>query len=249
MISKIIEKIKAFLSRNSGHMYLYSGIASISLLFIFGSSLNHALREDSLLAVMILLALCSYGGYGIIRGLFEISGEEKRERDKNYSSYLDPQWRKENPILAEQIAREKAKEYERSIGPAVVLPAVEFGYIQRLSYGYFWNRGYADSAGGFDVRCKIRNIGTRMIKYVNITLVAFNAVGDKCYSRINNTTEVNCQFTGPLMVDVTTDWNYWEHLWYDINPSRVFVQEIRVEFMDGKKQIIDATGNVQYFGD
>ena len=194
-----------------------------------------------------------FGIAGIFAGAIIQSGknQEKREQlEREWErQYSNLQWRKENPDKARVIEEKRRREHMKQHGPAVSINNLQAGYFDhgtayRASHWSPW----ANPAGGWSVRYKISNIGARTVKYVTITFAAYNAVGDKCYCRTHNRKDAICQFTGPLNAGCSTDWMLNENLWYDIAMSRVSVEHVYVEFMDGKSQDIYKDGKVENHG-
>lgn len=94
-----------------------------------------------------------------------------------------------------------------------------------------------DSAGGFDVQIKIKNIGTKTIKYVTLFMVPYNAVGDVVACEVRREAERNVRFTGPLASDKTTG-GWWNNAWYNTSIKGAVITKAVVEYMDGTVETI-----------
>ena len=190
---------------------------------------------------------------GIIAGFsmleqdkIEVKKDEEAEWNRMYN---DAEWRKNNPVKAAIIEEKRKREDLKWNGPAVSIRNIQAGYFDPGSAyrASSWNT-WANAAGGWSVRYKIVNIGARTIKYVYITFAAYNAVGDKCVCRVRRQADATIKYTGPLSPGCETGWTMGENQWYDISMSRVAVEHIYVEFMDGKSQDIAKNGAVTNHG-
>lgn len=230
-----------------GSLVLWCGI--FGLIFPLISAFVIPRSWDSKFLGYVIAFLFLVGIVCTVSGLCIRDNEKEELEDEWARKYSNPQWRNENPDKAAVVEANKKREYLRQNGAAVSINNLQAGYFDRGSAyrASSWSP-WANSAGGWSVRYKISNTGARTIKYVTITFVAYNAVGDKCYCRTHNRTDAICKFTGPLNAGYSTDWLLNENLWYDIAMSRVSVEHIYVEFMDGKSQDIYKDGKVENHG-
>ena len=211
---------------------------SFIFVFIFPSSWDDV-------ALVFGFLLLFFGGIAlIIYGILLIKVRRKQRYAEWEELYSDPQWREDNPRKAAAVEKNRHREHMRWYGPAVKIHNLQPGYMDNSGIWFVT----ANYAGGWSVRYKIANIGARTIKYVTITLAAYNAVGDKCYCRTQRWTDVRCRFTGPLYQGRTTDWLQNDNLWYDIAMCRPAVEHIHVDFMDGSSQDIYKDGTVENHG-
>lgn len=98
------------------------------------------------------------------------------------------------------------------------------------------SRSNPNSAGGVDLFIGFRNISDKVIKYVTFTVTPYNSVGDKAYCDIRDESTMRLQDTGPYKKGEGLAGNYnwyWENTWYNWNISKLELNEIFIEYMDG----------------
>ncbi len=100
-----------------------------------------------------------------------------------------------------------------------------------------WDSG-PNSAGGVSVKCNIKNLDERTIKYAYFEFVPYNAVGDLAPCTIRRKSAMNCKFTGPLAKDQAMYGIMWENCWYNSTISKVLLTKVLVEYMDGTTESI-----------
>lgn len=103
-------------------------------------------------------------------------------------------------------------------------------------YLYDFGLWDVDSAGGVEPHAWIVNPNpTDAIKYVNMTLRMFNAVGDPVRSSIGNQSTFAIQFTGPLTNEDGPKHANWGPVGYNHSASCLQVETVSIVFMSGKK--------------
>ncbi len=91
-----------------------------------------------------------------------------------------------------------------------------------------------DSAGGVSPRFEINNVSDRRIKYVNVTLVPFNAVGDVATNTIGGSGQFTTSLVGPIEVGAKGVYDYrGSPPHYNRTTRCIEVRRVVVEFMDG----------------
>lgn len=93
-----------------------------------------------------------------------------------------------------------------------------------------------NSAGGVDVDFAVKNLDPRRtIKYLTLTVVPYNAVGDAVRSRIDGKSAATLRFTGPLAPGTTESYAGWSTVWYNATISCIALRRMEVEYMDGSR--------------
>ena len=93
-----------------------------------------------------------------------------------------------------------------------------------------------NSVGGVELYAVFTNPNTTVaIKYINMQLTLFNAVGDILRSDIGRTTTAGISFTGPLDHAAEERNAYWGPIWYNSTGHCVAIQSLSIEFMNGKR--------------
>lgn len=103
-----------------------------------------------------------------------------------------------------------------------------------------------NSAGGVSARYSLRNISAKPIKYITLSLIPYNAVGDIVKSSIGGKTLVLAEFTGPL---ATMEFTYptWNNLWYNQTLRCVQLEGIEIIYMDGEIKKIEKSNIGEVF--
>jgi hypothetical protein len=95
---------------------------------------------------------------------------------------------------------------------------------------------YPNSVGGVDVEFAVKNLDPRRtIKYLTLTVVPYNAVGDAVRSSIDGKSAVRLRYTGPLASGKTESYAGWSTVWYNATISCVELRRMEVEYMDGSR--------------
>lgn len=88
-----------------------------------------------------------------------------------------------------------------------------------------------NSADGVDYSVVLKNTGSETIKYVTISVAAYNSVGDPVACEITNESTKSCRITGPLdprqSASVTFDC-----VWYNPTVSYPVIDAITIQYMD-----------------
>lgn len=217
----------------------------LGIIFVFFSWTPLFLNWGTDVEVLLMICLFLYGIFIIYVGNDLLDKEKKEELSRWDKAYSDPQWRKKNPKKAAAVELERQRVHRMWNGPAVRIYNLQQGHYDHRRDS--WS-SWANSAGGWSVRYTISNIGARKIKYVVITLAAYNAVGDKCYCSLRKDTDIKCRYTGPLEPGTSTGLVLHENLWYDISMHGVSIEHIHIDFMDGNSQDITKDGKVYNHG-
>lgn len=137
--------------------------------------------------------------------------------------------------LQEQISKEKQKEEEeksktqkQKLNEIIKLNGVRIDDI--------------NSAGGVDVSISFTNKSDKPIKYVNFSVVGYNAVGDRIQSEIGGKEIAYLQTVGPYAKNEGSNtyqgYNYWEAIWYNSTIKKIEVIGITIDYMDGTKIVL-----------
>lgn len=97
-----------------------------------------------------------------------------------------------------------------------------------------------DSVGGVGVQFSFRNEGEKTIKYVTISFIPYNQVGDAVSSSIGGRSEFGIICTGPIAPNKKQS-GRCECIWYNYSITSVRVSKAEIEYMDGTTEVIDAT--------
>ncbi|MDD4615138.1 MAG: hypothetical protein PHI40_07045 [Caldisericia bacterium] len=93
--------------------------------------------------------------------------------------------------------------------------------------------------GGVDFHLIWTNQSPKTIKYAYFQVVPYNRVGDKVSCTIKNRPEAYLSVTGPIKQGQTVGYsNYWDALWYNSTIVKAKITEVKIEYMDGSKEII-----------
>lgn len=97
-----------------------------------------------------------------------------------------------------------------------------------------------DSVGGIGVQFSFRNEGEKTIKYVTISFIPYNQVGDTVSSSIGGRSEFGIICTGPIAPNKKQS-GRCECIWYNYSITSVRVSKAEIEYMDGTTEVIDGT--------
>lgn len=115
--------------------------------------------------------------------------------------------------------------------------------VIRFSWGYLktyyiegrrneaWIHGASDSADGWGVEIKIINSCAKTIKYCTFHVRALDSVGNLAYVRTGYATQ-DLTGNGPIAHGDVGFWRF-EHLMYSGAVSKMVLDSIKVEYMDG----------------
>ena len=93
-----------------------------------------------------------------------------------------------------------------------------------------------NSAGGVEIFALIVNPNqASAIKYLNIQLNLYNAVGDKVLSEIDRSGSATISYTGPLKHQDGVTRVDWGPVWYNSTGVCLLIRSISIDFMNGKK--------------
>ena len=110
-----------------------------------------------------------------------------------------------------------------------------------------WSYGEPNAANGIGVMHEIYNASERSMKYITVTYIAFNRVGDIVSCKTTGRCEANGRLTGPVEPDEKTNLQ-WDVLWYNPTVDTVQIKEIVIEYMDGDTETI-AASDIVYMED
>ncbi len=94
-----------------------------------------------------------------------------------------------------------------------------------------------NSAGGVGINLHFVNMHPeKTIKYLEVTVRPYNAVGDSQYCEIRNYSSYTCEATGPYApgqgINAQTNW-WWPNAWYNNTIKTVKLTGVSIEYMDG----------------
>lgn len=100
-----------------------------------------------------------------------------------------------------------------------------------------------NSVGGCDATIGVKNISGKTIKYIEIEMMFFNAVGDQVQCEIRGYYYLG-KITGPLRSGEENDYT-WECPIYNYSARSVGINYVLIEYMDGTElEITDK--HIQY---
>lgn len=111
---------------------------------------------------------------------------------------------------------------------------------QEFKDGYEQFANGPDSVGGIGVQFSFRNEGEKTIKYVTISFIPYNQVGDAVSSSIGGRSEFGIICTGPIAPNKKQS-GRCECIWYNYSITSVRVSKAEIEYMDGTTEVIDGT--------
>lgn len=111
---------------------------------------------------------------------------------------------------------------------------------QEFKDGYEQFANGPDSVGGVGVQFSFRNEGEKTIKYVTISFIPYNQVGDAVSSSIGGRSEFGIICTGPIAPNKKQS-GRCECIWYNYSITSVRVSKAEIEYMDGTTEVIDGT--------
>lgn len=120
---------------------------------------------------------------------------------------------------------------------------------ERAQVGGYFVREFGlwtvNSAGGVEPYAKFVNPNPREdIKYIDLQISMFNAVGDVVYSEIGSRATRAVRMVGPLGSDHGERSSQWKPIWYNHSAACLQIESVRVEFMN--KTILNFSGKLLY---
>jgi hypothetical protein len=100
-----------------------------------------------------------------------------------------------------------------------------------------------DSVGGLEPHILISNNSDKTIKYVDLRVSFYNAVGDKVTNDIGAYRYANIQVVGPIK-PWKYEWYEWKPVFYNVTAYKMKIETATVTYMDGSKKSI--TVNKKY---
>ncbi len=94
-----------------------------------------------------------------------------------------------------------------------------------------------NSAGGVSVSQSYFNASGKTMKYITFTYIPYNSVKDMVYCTISKKAKVSGKLTGPVRPNAY-GFVEWDNLWYNPTITKVLVDEVTVEYMDGTIETI-----------
>lgn len=108
---------------------------------------------------------------------------------------------------------------------------------QGYENGYEGFFGGPNSAGGVSVQGRIKNTGTKTIKYITIRFIPYNSVNDPVYCSIKGVSLYGVKCTGPISPEGKLDF-LGENLWYNSSITVVKLAGVEIEYMDGTTETL-----------
>jgi hypothetical protein len=102
-----------------------------------------------------------------------------------------------------------------------------------------------NSAGGVDFRFAVTNTSDKTIKYLEITGVAYNAVGDTVRGEIRRTSTRRVTSTGPYGPSMSTGGRILENAWYNNTVSCAIVTKVEITYMDNTTLTFSSLSSIQ----
>ncbi|MBQ7146560.1 MAG: hypothetical protein IJR95_07320 [Lachnospiraceae bacterium] len=99
-----------------------------------------------------------------------------------------------------------------------------------------------NSAGGIETYLTFRNgSSSKTIKYIDITIEYYNAVGDVIDNDIGGDKDITYRFTGPLGPGQTSKEAYWLGFYNSTFSREMAIKKVEIEYMDGSKLNLNST--------
>ena len=142
-----------------------------------------------------------------------------------------------------------ATEAAQPPSPSATIPAAQLsGYLDlenRRGPGQ-WIRTFGEAflvmkpntAGGVDVWARNTVVGPT-VKYIDYSVVPYNAVGDAVESEIGGKSEARLRVTGPLSAGDDSGEAGWKNVWYNATIDYIKVVGVAIDLMDGEHQEFD----------
>lgn len=89
-----------------------------------------------------------------------------------------------------------------------------------------------NSAGGVDARYSVTNLSSKTIKYIDLTVQAFNAVGDPVAGEIRRSSQREIRDTGPYAPNQSTGPRKLDNAWYNHTIRCARITRLVVTYMD-----------------
>ena len=102
-----------------------------------------------------------------------------------------------------------------------------------------------NSAGGVEVLHEIYNATDKTMKYITITYVPYNSVGDIVSCTVKKISEARCQLTGPILPG-KCDFISWKNLWYNPTIDTAKIKEVKIQYMDDTEETISGEDIVDF---
>lgn len=97
--------------------------------------------------------------------------------------------------------------------------------------------GYPNSAGGVDVHATFWNTSNQTLKYVVLTVLPYNRVGDIAPSEIWLKTDARLRFTGPIRPGQSNGLGARAVcVWYNHSIRSIKLSEVEVTYMSGETE-------------
>lgn len=100
---------------------------------------------------------------------------------------------------------------------------------------------FPNSAGGVDVSARFFNTSDETIKYIVLTVMPYNSVGDIAPSEIGRKKSARLQYTGPLKANDENTWSTWENIWYNHSIRCIEITDVEITYMNGMEQNFSGT--------
>ena len=93
-----------------------------------------------------------------------------------------------------------------------------------------------NSAGGVDVEVNFMNTSNKTFKYVVLTVLPYNRVGDVAPSEIGRKTSARLSATGPIQPGQGAHSSIWSNIWYNHSIHCVELTGIELTYMNGSTE-------------
>ena len=90
---------------------------------------------------------------------------------------------------------------------------------------------------GTDFSISVLNPTEKVIKYITITVIGINAVGDPVRDRLKGGPQLTVRAVGPIETGEPASYK-WEYMWHTDIVESFRISEIRVEYMDKTTRVI-----------
>jgi len=96
--------------------------------------------------------------------------------------------------------------------------------------------GTPNFVGGVDFMIVLKNTSGRSIKYLDVSVIPFNRVGDVVEDEISGEALKVCKVTGPIFPSNKYELISFETVWYNKNITSVSIVKVVITYMDNSSQ-------------
>jgi len=141
--------------------------------------------------------------------------------------------------VAKQVSLEHRRLALRSVLDALASHK-KYG-LSVISAGIYDESEYTE---GTSFVIQVLNPTPKVVKYVWITVVGYNAVGDPVRDTVQNSSAITVKGVGPIQTDSSATYR-WKYFWHTDIVESFKLKKIKVQYMDGSTRQIDNVQSIQ----